>query len=258
VAGRYQFQILAPKLAVYDPVFSAFTADHALYRSRLDALQRLRGRLYYEDQAISSESLDSDGRFRMCGDEEAWHLVLTDCNGEVIGCARYLVYPPTVPYKFLRISHSALGKDPNWSAQLRTAVEADLQLARQRRSLYVELGGWALAEKWRKTRAALEMVAGSYALCRLWGGALGSCTATIRHGSASILRRLGGSKLMFDGKALPAYFDPRFGCVMDLLRFDDLTPDPRILPMIEAMESQLADTQVVTARFERDRRLLRG
>jgi hypothetical protein len=253
VGRHYQFQILGPKFATYEPAFNDFTVNEALYRSQLDALQRLRGRLYMDDGAISEECLDREGRFRMCGDEEAWHLLLTEGDNNLIGCARYLVYPNTVPYTFLRVRHSALARDPRWAHKVRAAVEADLRLARQRGLLYVEIGGWALAEEWRMTKAALETAVGSYALGRLWGGTLGSCTATIRHGSASILRRLGGSSLAANGETLPAYFDPRFGCMMELLRFDYMTPARRIAPMIEVIEAQLAGLEVVTARVEYSR-----
>ena len=253
MARHYQFQILAPKFANHDRAFDIFTVNESIYRTRLDSLQRLRGRLYYEDGAIGDESLDREGRFRMCGDEEAWHLVLLDADSNVIGCARYLMYPHSIPYPFLRISHSAIGKDPRWSHKLRTAVEADLRIARLRGLRYVEIGGWALAEEWRKTKAALETAAGSYALGRLWGGTLGSCTATVRHGSASILRRLGGSSLMAHGAPLPSYFDARFGCMMELLRFDYMTPAKRILEMIDHLQDLLGATEVVTARIERRR-----
>lgn len=247
---HYKYQILAPKVANYDPAFAAYTINETLYRSRLDGLQRLRGRVYRQDGAIDDDSIDAEGRFKMCGDEEAWHLILADQEDHVVGCARYLVYANTIPYRVLRISQSALGQDPQWSSKLRSAVEADLRLARQRELLYVEIGGWALSEEWRKTKAALETAAGSYALGHLWGGTLGACTATVRHGSASILRRIGGSSLVAGGKALPPYFDPRFGCGMELLRFDYLTPWPRMRPLIDAMRGRLATTEVLTARLD--------
>lgn len=250
MARQYKYQLIAPRLATHSPVFSSYTVNEGLYRSRLDAVQRLRGRIYHEDGAIGDEALDREGRFRMCGDEEAWHLILIDCEDNVIGCTRYLVYPNDVPYQSLRISHSALGQHPQWSLKLRSAVEADLQSARKRDLLYVEIGGWALAEEWRKTKAALETAAGSYALGHLWGGTLGSCTATVRHGSASMLRRLGGSSFTVPGEAVPGYFDPRFGCLMELLRFDYLTPWPRMKPMIEEMKSRFVSVEIVTERLE--------
>lgn len=247
---RYTFQILAPKLLHPPASFASYTANQPLHRARLDALQRLRGRLYRMDGAIDENSLDPDGRFRMQGDEDAWHLLVTIGAEDVIGCARYLVHPEAVPYRSLRLSSSPLARHPAWSAKLRAAVQADLQLARQRQLLYVEIGGWALAEEHRKTNLALEMAAASYALGHLWGGIIGSCTATLRHRSASMLRRLGGSSFVAHGTPLPTYFDPRFRCQMELLRFDYLTPSPRLHPLIETIKSRLATTEIVTSHLE--------
>lgn len=250
MARHYKYEILGPRVSTYEPGFAAYRENETLYQSKLDAVQRLRGRIYYEDGAIHENALDSQGRFHMSGDDEAWHLILTDLDNKVVACARYMVYSNTVPYRMLRISHSAIAQDPKWSTTLRCAVEADLRAARQRQLLYVEIGGWAVAQEWRKTKAALETAAGSYALGHLWGGTLGACTATVRHDSASILRRIGGSSLTAHGLTVPSYFDPRFGCVMELLRFDYVTPWPRIRPLIHEMRDRLSRTEVLTARLD--------
>ena len=101
------------------------------------------------------------------------------------------------PGGFYGYPYAYIGKnpDPVWGAKVREAVEIDLALAREKGFAYVEIGGWALTEEWRSTRAALEILVGSYALAHLWGGCLGACTATARHGSSSMLRRIGGSPL---------------------------------------------------------------
>jgi hypothetical protein len=128
----------------------------------------------------------------MRGDERSWHLLLLNQAREVIGCARYLVHPASVPFDRLRIGQSALARDQGWRRALGDAVESDLQETRQQGFSYLEVGGWALSEEWRGTRAALEILVGSYALSHLWGGCIGSCAATVRHGSSSMLRRIGG------------------------------------------------------------------
>jgi hypothetical protein len=66
---------------------------------------------------------------------------------------------------------------------VRAAVESDLQETQQQGFSYLELGGWALGEEWRGTRAALEILVGSYALSHLWGG----CMVLRRYGSAWLL-----------------------------------------------------------------------
>ncbi len=218
----------------------------------MSAMQKLRGRVYLKDGAIQSCELDDEGRFRMQGDEQSWHLLLTDGEREVIGCARYLVHPNTVAFHNLRISHSALAKCAKWGGRVREAVEAELELARRKRFSYLEIGGLALTEEWRGTRAALEILVSSFALAQLWGGCIGSCTATVRHCSSSMLRRIGGESLELHGEALPSYEDSLYGCHMELLRFDCTKPAARFQPLVTQLKTKLAETVAVMPRQAQD------
>jgi hypothetical protein len=239
------FQLLAPPYSRLSHEFARAIPDEQLYSHYLASMQQLRGRVYLKDNAIKPCDLDREGRFHMPGDEQSWHLLLVDESKEVIGCAKYLVHPSGVPYHRLRISHSGLAKDPTWAEQVRRAVEADLKRVREERLSYVEVGGWALAEEWRGTRAALEILVGSFALGQIWGGALGSCTATVRHSSSSMLRRLGGTSFEHGGTMLPSYSDPEYDCTMELLRFDYRTPAHRFLPLIDQLKATLRKLPVL-------------
>jgi predicted GNAT family N-acyltransferase len=242
---NYRFQLLAPPQSSPGS-FGRTKANEQLHRHYLTEMQKLRGRVYLKDGAIQACEMEEDGRFVMRGDEQGWHLLLIDDQKNVIGCARYLVHSNTVSYDKLRISHSALAKDPVWGPKVRAAVEADLETARKNGFAYVEIGGWALSEEWRGTRAALEILVGSYALAHLWGGCLGACTATVRHSSSSMLRRIGGSPFKFGGEELPAYEDAQYDCQMELLRFDCRTPGPRFAPLISQLKAKLADAVAIT------------
>ncbi len=241
------FQLLGPSYSRPSHEFARATHDEQLYSHYLSSMQRLRGRVYLKDNAIKPCDLDREGRFHMPADEQSWHLLLVDETKEVIGCAKYLVHPSSVPYHRLRISHSALAKDSSWAERVRRTVEEDLRRVREGKLSYVEVGGWALAEEWRGTRAALEILVGSFALGQLWGGALGSCTATVRHSSSSMLRRLGGSSFELEGEMLPSYYDPEYDCTMELLRFDYRTPAQRFLPLIDQLKATLKKVPVLSA-----------
>jgi len=245
--GPYSFQLLAPPKPGIAQNFSHPTKDEHLYGHFLSGMQRLRGSIYLKDGAIKPWELDDEGRYHMQGDEQSWHLLLLDEGKNVIGCARYLVHGSDVSFDRLRISHSTIAKCPIWGGKMRAAVESDLKRVRQERLSYVELGGWALSEEWRGTRAALEILVGSYALCQMWGGCIGSCTATVRHSSSSMLRRLGGQSFSIGGEDLPSYNDPEYECVMELLRFDYRSPASRFLPLINQLRSNLSKASVVTA-----------
>jgi predicted GNAT family N-acyltransferase len=244
--GLYSFQLLAPAKSGIAQNFSNPTNNEHLYGHFLSEMQKLRGSIYLKDGAIKSWELDDDGRYRMQGDEQSWHLLLLDEEKSVIGCARYLVHTGDVSYDRLRISHSPLAGCPDWGSKVRSAVEEDLRRVRDARINYVEVGGWALSEQWRGTRAALEILVGSYALGQLWGGCIGSCTATVRHSSSSMLRRLGGQSFELAGECLPSYNDPEYECVMELLRFDYRSPAPRFLPLIHQLKSVLSKAPVAT------------
>ncbi len=52
------------------------------------------------------------------------------------------------------------------------------------------------------------------------GGCPAHVTATVKHRSSAILRRLGGSSLKFQGQELPRYYDPEYECEMEILKFE--------------------------------------
>jgi predicted GNAT family N-acyltransferase len=244
---NYRFQLLAPTHTRALGSFGRAKVSEELYYQHLSSMQKLRGRIYLNDGAIQQGELEEDGRFEMRGDEQSWHFLLVDDSENVIGCARYLLHSNTVSYERLRVSQSHLAKCSLWGDKVRRAVEADLKAAQAAGFSYVELGGWALSEEWRNSRAALEILVGSYALLNLWGGCLCSSTATVRHGSSSILKKMGGRSMQIDGESLPAYEDPQYGCFMELLHFDSRTPTPRFIPLINQVQAKLASSTVIRA-----------
>jgi hypothetical protein len=79
------------------------------------------------------------------------------------------------------------------------------------------------------------------------GGALGITTANVTHASSSILRRLGGSYLEFNGIPLPSYFDPKYKTQIELLRFDSRRPSAKYVDLIDKLKLRLAHVPVVGA-----------
>jgi len=102
-----------------------------------------------------------------------------------------------------------------------------------------------MAPEVRGTSAFLRSLLATYAWSRTIGGALGLCAATERNGSSSILRRIGGRSIQWNGAELPAYFDPRFNCQMHLLGFDSRYPNPKYENMIEDLRQGLLNSPVI-------------
>lgn len=237
--------LLAPPQAEIPDSFTHVDASVAHHEKWLAGMQCLRGRVYLEDGAITRDQIRADGRHRLPMDDRAWHVIALDEEGDVCGCSRYLEHPRTVSFSDLRMRSSALAKSENWGAALKDAVESDIRLASQTGVSYVEVGGWALAPEMRYSTQALRIALSTYSLARMLGGCIGIGTVTRRHCSSSILRRIGGSPLSSNGIALPHYFDPQYGCEMEVLRFDSNAPNPKYEGWITELHDYLMATTVI-------------
>ncbi len=215
-------------------------------------LQRLRGRVYLADGAIERSDLTPDGRYAQPADEKAWHLIAVDKRAEVCGCARYMAHSAHLRFADTGVSNSPLIRSGEWASSLRTAVDSDLALARGLGIDFVEVGGWALAPELRFTGEALRIALGMFSLARLFGGCIGLTTATMRHCSSSILRRIGGQPLVARGIEIPPYFDPRYRCQMEILRFDSARPNPRFERWIEELRGHLSSVPVICGAIHSD------
>ena len=208
-------------------------------------MQQFRGRIYLHDNAIDRRDLSRDGRHRTPEDKRSWHLLMLDKAGRVKACVWYMEHPSTVSFEQLRVGRSPLATQDAFRVLLWKAVESELERARRDRLRYAEVGGWAVAPDSRCTSEGLLLALAAYSLGRLGDGSLGMTTATVRHASATILRRLGGAPLEDDGLSVPAYYDPRYRCQMEILRFDSRQPNPKYSALIDLLKEKLTDVKVL-------------
>lgn len=239
-------QICAPRRqTVQDPRFGNVTVSDRDHERLLGKIQRFRGEVYRRDNAISAGDLDLTGRHITPVDPKSWHLALVDHKGAVQGCARYRAYPDLQSFDELDSRHAALASDPLWGGAMRSAIRYENLENRHSMRDFFEVSGWAISETARFSTAAFTMAMATYALARVLGGGRGITTATTRHHSSRILRRLGGHPLVDSGTPLPAYFDPKYGCTMELLAFDTAQPNPRYSAYVDSFVEQLGSTPVV-------------
>lgn len=240
-----RFVLLPPTGVAPSSAFRHVEGNPGWRQELLADMQRLRGRIYFSDGAISPSELTKDGRHVQPIDQESWHLLILNATGRVVGCTRYLQHHPSTPYSRLRIRSAALAHSDEWSESLRRAVERELLIAREHGFSYVEVGGWALDESVRGSTDALRSVLFTYAWSQVVGGCLGLSTATHRNGSAAILRRIGGRPLEWDGAELPPYYDSHYKCEMEVLRFDSRLPSLKYRNVIEEMKAEIPMVPVI-------------
>jgi hypothetical protein len=243
ISAQRRFILLAPD-GTAPEYFPRVTIDAARSEELLAEMQCLRGEIYIEDGAITASQLSTAGRHELPEDRQSWHLLVIDQKGRVRGCMRYLPHRNTISMAELGISSSALAQGDRWGAHLRKAVEADLDAARDQAIGVGEAGGWALAEELRCSTEALRMVLATYSLAQILGDAIVFSTATMRNGSATILRRIGGTSLIADGIELPSYYDPHYRCDMQLLRFDSRLPNAKYNDWVNQLRSDLCASPV--------------
>ena len=194
-------------LAPYAPStgnFKFVETDGKQHRKILSEMQGLRGSVYLKDGAVTRRQLSLDGLHETAEDSRSWHLLMLDSDHRVSGCAWYLEHDDRIGVQDCRVWNSPLASG-EWRGKLRAAVESEFSRARQASLRFVEVGGWAVGERNRCSADGLVLALAGYSLGQARGGCLGMTTATVRHCSSSILRRIGGSSLEAEGAALPSY-----------------------------------------------------
>jgi hypothetical protein len=214
----------------------------------LNEMQRFRGRIYLKEGAISSAQLTADGRHDLPDDGDSWHLLIRGDNDTVQGCMRYRNYRQSVPIQQLGVSSSAIAQCDRWGPSVRNGIQAEIATARYEGIGFGEAGGWALAEELRNSTEALRMVLATYSLAQVLGDAIVLSTATMRNGSAPILCRIGGRSLHTEAGELPAYYDPHYGCEMQIIRFDSRAPNPKYHVWVNQLRSDLLTSPLLCNR----------
>jgi hypothetical protein len=178
-------------------------------------------------------------------DRDSWHLLAVDGNGEVQGCARYRHLTGHVGFDDLGVRDSWLAGCRQWGPSLREAVESEMLKAEQLLMGFSEVGGWAIVPARRGTTLALRIAMATFSLARMLGGCVGIGTATERHHSSSILRRIGGRSLEFRGTRLPSYYDPQYRCRMEVLRFDSRLVESSCGGWVDQLSKRMGEISVV-------------
>jgi hypothetical protein len=238
--------LLAPPSSSIGPFFRNIHTDEAYHQALVHELQRLRGSIYLEDGALERQQLSSGGLHVTPEDEKSWHMLFLN-GSRVNACVWYLQHDCDVTLERLRVRNCPLMHVHPLRGTLERAIENELSRAQRAGLHYAEVGGWAVSPQSRCTSEGLLLALAAYSLGRIAGGALGMTTATVRHSSSTILRRIGGRPLEADGVTVPSYYDPKYGCDMELLRFDSREPSSKYAPFIAQIERRLADVRVIAS-----------
>src|SRR5471032_1801493 len=239
-----RFVVLPPSPGAISRHFRCVEVDTRRHDELFAEMQRFRGGIYLADGAIQPDYL-IDGRHKADIDEHSWHVLSIDSSGRICACLRYLEERNANGFDDLWVRHAALSQCPVFGQRFRGAVETEMERARQMQIGFGEVGGWAVAESHRGTLEPLRIILATYGLLQLRGGCAGIATATFRHSSATILRRIGLNSLSWDGADLPPYYDPKYRCDMEVLHFDSRFPNEKYRDSVSELSHALATSPVI-------------
>lgn len=240
-----RFVVLPPARLCAPTTFGNVEQDQHRHDTLVSQMQRFRGMVYLRDGAVQKSDLSVDGRHKLPVDDRSWHVLTLDREDRVCACLRYVDESRACGFDDLWIRHAALSRLPILGRRFRGAVESGMRTAQRLGMGFGEVGGWAVAEAHRCTVEPLRIILATYGLLRLLGGAIGLATATFRHGSAPILQRIGLRSLAADGRELPPYFDPNYGCQMQVLQFDSRHPAAKYENWVAELAEDLAAAPVI-------------
>jgi hypothetical protein len=246
-ANSTEIVVLPPAGAQVPGIFRNVISNAAAYRTVLAQVQRFRGRIYLEDGAIMSRELTPDGRHMLPIDYRSWHVIGIEKDGEISGCLRFLEESGAMRFEDLWLHSAAIAHCPAVGPKVRQAVEDEMARARREDVHFGEVGGWAISADHRCGWEALRIVLSTYGLLQLLGGCVGLATATVRHGSAKILRKIGLAGISADDGPLAPYYEPQYGCLMEMLRFDSRRANERFTDWIEELTSCLPTAPVIAS-----------
>jgi hypothetical protein len=242
-----EIAILPPLGSFVPRQFRNVVSNAVAYDSILSHIQRFRGRIYLEDGAIQPGELTADQRHVLPIDQRSWHVISIEKNGELSGCLRFLEESDASRFEDLWLHGAAVAHCPSSGPRVRRAVEGQMERARKERLRFGEVGGWAISKHRRCSWEALRIVLSTYGLLQFLGGCVGLATATVRHGSADILRKIGLGSLCAGDMPVAPYYEPQYGCLMEMLCFDSRRANGRFNGWIEELTSQMADTSVIAS-----------
>lgn len=242
-----EIQALGLELTVIPPLFpSAHNwivgekfSSPAEHRAAISEVQRFRGCVYTADGAIPVSALDEEGRHYQEFDYENYHLCLLNRERQIRGCFRLRLHEPTVEICDLRLN-DVVRRMPSGLAVLCYGALASLfELSRREGVRIGEVGGWAVDEQLRHRRASTYLPFAAWSLYQILGNAIVLASATSRHHSSAILKRIGGFPLVHGDEQLPCFMDSFHGCEMELLGFNSRRPHPKYAKIVADLKQFL-------------------
>ena len=240
--------IVAPSVTQIPEWLPNVLVNDGMYQEVIGEIQRFRGGVYVQDKAIPANALDDLGRHYSDYDYRAWHVLFRDRRQDLCGAIRVglVSYGDIEGIDHLQVLEFLSHMPSDKKAPLETAVRKFLDNCKTLVPSICEPGAWAVSADVRKGRLAPVLAASIWSLLRVVGGAAGVATATTKHGSANILKKMGGFDLFLNGMPLVPFYDSYHQCYIELIGFDSDYLNPRLEPTVAQVQDYMSTLPIIT------------
>lgn len=236
--------LIAPHAGALPIIAPTLTAGE--YEQTIADIQRFRGRIYVQDEAIPASALDGSGRHYNKLDYSSYHIVARTHEGAITGVMRVPLYVSGAAVWFMQLYHVLERMEPGPKALYSSAIQQFIDQSATTYPFIVEPGGWAVDRQISEKLTGTTLVAATWAFCQLIGGAVAVATATVKHNSAALLKMMGGINCL-EGTSNARFYDPFHRCELEIVYFRSDRVNPRFAAMVEEIKGQWQKREAMAA-----------
>lgn len=214
------------------------------YEAIIVELQRFRGRIYRQDNAIPASALDSTGRFYNHIDYRSWHIIARNQGGEMSGVLRLNLHKSNTAVEELHLYEVLERMNPDNKKLYYDSLQEFIYKTAGNHPFICEPGGWAVDITRCESTTGLCLAASAWALQQLVGGWPAIASATVKHKAAELLKLMGGIHALND-PTLSRFYDPYYRSDLEIIFFIPEFVSPRFVKLINNIKAQLLDKEVI-------------
>ncbi len=246
---KYHFVIIEPEISEYKPDAFSMTRDSDLRYDFMFELFKMRGSVYLQDGAISEENLDKFGKYVSPHDKYSWQVLLLDSSKKPHGGLRIRFWDfENIRAHFMQTHAKELIDRMDCDNQ-KVYQESIIRFLDEemRTKFFGEVAGLVITDYEKNSPAALLLVAFCFAFGEFVGGFNALVSATERHYSNRIMRKIGGHRIPHKEtkEYLNTFFDSKYNCNMEYIVFESACPAALIQDLCKKIQEKLKTTLVL-------------
>jgi hypothetical protein len=214
------------------------------YSDLIDEIQRFRGRVYVQDEAIPEASLDETGRQYSEVDYRSWHVVARTDSDAICGVMRIPFYSSDTDIDNLQLNSLLQRLEPSEQLVFRHTIQSFLEESSGTYEMLCEPGGWAVDLKLISQSIGTSLAACGLAVVQWIGSAISVSTVTVKHNAPKLLKYMGAWNPL-QHTSHERFKDWYHSCEMEIIFFAHDRASAQLIPIVEQIKGHIENTGVL-------------